>query len=503
MVREQSCRVPFSPQLLSLESTSLSMASMAFPLSAAPHDAHRTTRAKAPRSRRLPQAVAAVLIAGCLALLSDRVAEAQVTAQSLVGKAVSGDAEFQDITSGINRFRDRDIEGCRSMLERAYSSNPKLPPPGVLMSMLWLSVNQLQAARGELEQTVIDYPSDPEPYLMLGDLAFQERRVTDAETLFSRGVALTSSFESNPKRKRDFQIRGYAGLAAVAEARKQWPLAEEQLKGWLDLDPDSGSAHQRMGVVLFQLGKPTEALAQFREARNLDSKAVQPELAMARLYDEKKDSDKARRLIELAIEASPDDAAVLLASAQWYLGQNDLESAKKQTDAALKLDEKSLDAKIVRGAIARVERDYETAEAFFSSAHTQSPLNFPASNSLALVLIESDNDESRQRALEMAEGNVALHRENSPQQVNALTTLSWVFYKLGRREDAEQILTQISQSNQLTSDGAYYVSRLLADRGESQRAEAILEQVLATEPVFATRADAEDLLKSLKDGGSK
>ncbi len=103
----------------------------------------------------------------------------------------------------------------------------------------------------------------------------------------------------------------------------------------------------------------------------------------------------------------------------------------------------------------------------------------------------------------MAEGNVALHRENSPQQVNALTTLSWVFYKLGRREDAEQILTQISQSNQLTSDGAYYVSRLLADRGESQRAEAILEQVLATEPVFATRADAEDLLKSLKDGGSK
>ena len=113
------------------------------------------------------------------------------------------------------------------------------------------------------------------------------------------------------------------------------------------------------------------------------------------------------------------------------------------------------------------------------------------------MLIESDNEESRQRALEMAEGNVALHRENSPQQANALTTLAWVFYKLGRREDAEQILTQISQSNQLTSDGAYYVARLLADRGESQRATTILEQVLGREPVFATRADAEDLLKRL------
>ncbi len=190
---------------------------------------------------------------------------------------------------------------------------------------------------------------------------------------------------------------------------------------------------------------------------------------------------------------------MLLASAQWYLGQNDIESAKKQTDAALAIDEKSLDAKIVRGAIARVERDYATAEKFFSAAHTQSPLNFPASNSLALVLIESENDESRQRSLEMAEGNVALHRENSPQQVNALTTLAWVFYKLGRREDAEQILTQISQSNQLTSDGAYYVAQLLADRGESQRATTILEQVLGREPVFATRADAAELLERLKN----
>lgn len=425
-------------------------------------------------------------------------ADAQVTAQSLVGKAVSGDAEFQDITSAINRFRDRDIDGCRAMLERAHSNNPKLPPPGVLMSMLWLSVNQLQPARAELEQTVVKFPQDPEPYLMLGDLAFQERRVTDAETLFSRGVELTAAFDSNAKRKRDFQIRGFAGLAAVAEARKQWDLAEKQLRGWLELDPDSASAHQRLGIVRFQQGEAGEAIAQFREARTLDDKAVQPELAMARLYDEKGEKDKARTLIEQAIEMSASDPAVLLASAQWYLGQNDLAAAKAQADAALAIDEKSLEAKVVRGAIARVERDYATAEKFFSAAHTQSPLNFPASNSLALVLIESDDDDSRQRALEMAEGNVALHREQSPQQVNALTTLAWVFYKLGRREDAERILAQITQSNQLTSDGAYYMARLLADRGETQRARTILEQVLASEPVFATRADAEDLLASLK-----
>ena len=54
------------------------------------------------------------------------------------------------------------------------------------------------------------------------------------------------------------------------------------------LDPDNASAHQRMGIVLFQLTKPQEALEQFREAKKLDEKAVQPELAMARLYDDAK-----------------------------------------------------------------------------------------------------------------------------------------------------------------------------------------------------------------------
>jgi tetratricopeptide (TPR) repeat protein len=256
-----------------------------------------------------------------------------------------------------------------------------------------------------------------------------------------------------------------------------------------------------MGIVLFQQGKEMESLAEFREARKLDEKAVQPELALARLYDDAKKRDTAKKLIEQAIKASPNDAAVQLAAAQWYLGQNDLETAKLGAEAALKLDARSLEAKVVRGAIARVARDYKTAEKFFNEAHVQSPGNFPASNSLALVLIESDDKDARQRAMEMAEANVAMHRENSPQQVNALTTLAWVYYKLGRREDAEKILEQISRNNALTTDGAYYVAKLLADRGEKDRARKILEEVLENEPMFAARPDAVDLLAKLKKDG--
>ncbi|NBW97582.1 MAG: hypothetical protein EBR28_12865 [Planctomycetia bacterium] len=440
----------------------------------------------------------AFLVASMAALLAARTADAQVTAQTLIGKAVSDDAQNQEVTGAINRFRDRDIDGCRAILERVKSNNPKLPPPGVMMAMLWLSVNQLGPARAELEDCVVKFPKDPEPFLMLGDLAFQERRVTDADLLFKEATRLAAEYADNAKRKRDFDIRCNAGSAAVAEARKQWEVAQKHLQGWIDLDPDNASAHQRMGIVLFQLSKPQEALEQFRDAKKLDQKAVQPELAMARLYDDAKKRDTAKKLIEAAIKEAPKDPAVLLAAAQWYLGQNDLDRAKAIADDALKIDTKSLEGRVVRGAIARVARDYAAAERFFYDAHVQSPGNFPASNSLALVLIESDDKESRQRALEMAEANVAMHRENSPQQVNALTTLAWVYYKLGRREDAEKILAQITQNNALTTDGAYYVAKLLSDRGEKDRARKILEEVLANEPMFATRPDAKDLLDKLK-----
>ncbi|MBM4012049.1 MAG: tetratricopeptide repeat protein [Planctomycetes bacterium] len=437
-------------------------------------------------------AVAAVVVSG------GSLARAQISAQALIGNAVSDDSLDKEINNAITRFRDRDIDGCRAILERAKSNNPKLPPPGVMMATLWLAVSQLGPAREELENAAVKFPGDPEAYLKLGDLAFGEGRITDSAVLFDKATALTSAFNENPKRKRDFDIRCEAGTAAVAERRKQWEAAEKHLAKWIELDPDTAGSRLRMGNVLFQLGKEKEALEQFREAKKIDKNSPLPEVAMAQRNDEAKKRDAAKKWILDAIKAAPSDAAVQLFAARWYLQQGDFDAAKAAADTALKLDSKSLEAKFVRGLVARVARDYATAEKFLNEAHFQSPGNFDVSNSLALVLIESDDEEARRRALELADTNVAKYRENTPQQIPAVTSLAWVFYKLGRREDAERILEQVRRSNALSSDGAFYVARILVDRGEKDLARKILDEVLANEPMFATRQDAVDLLAKLK-----
>jgi len=459
-----------------------------------------------PRSRRRITTVttpAVVLLSAVvLALGMPGAAPAQVTVQTLIGRAVTDDSHANEVNGAITRFRDRDIDGCRAMLERVHADDPKVPPPGVMMATLWLSVKQLPAARAELDQTVMKFPDDPEPYLVLGDLAFQERMVTDAAVLFDRAEELTAKFTSNAKRKRDFEIRCHAGKAAVHEARGQWDEALADIQKWVEIDPDSASAKQRLGSAYFQLEKPDEALAAFGEAHELDGKLPRKEMLLARLYDQAKKIDKARELVQAAVEAAPEDAGVRLGAANWFLSHGDTAAARENGSKALDLDPKNLDARIVNGTIARVARDFESASTLFGEAHSQSPRNFVASDSLALVLAELPEKENVQRALEIAETNVAMVKDNPQLQVASLTTLSWVLYKLGRMADAEKILAQVSQNNALTADGAYYIARILADKGEKEQAQRLLEQLMANDPIFANRAAAEELQAELKAEGS-
>lgn len=454
----------------------------------------------APGTAPLPRLLSRVLVAAAaLAGVAPVPAAGQASVQSMIGRAVSDDTHNEAITSAIARFRERDIDGARVILERIRSEDPKLPPSGVMMATLWLAVNQVGPARMELDRTAAVEPNDPEAYLVLADLAFQERRVTDSAVLFDRATELTATYEGNSKRKRDFLIRCHAGRAAVDEARERWDDALVEIQQWVEIDPDSASARQRLGTVLFRLGRVAEALENFREAKKLDPSLRQPELLLASLHDQAKQPEEARALVEAAVKAAGDDVTVRINAANWFLVHGDSEAARANAAAALDIDAKNLEARITMGTIARVTRDFETAKRCFEDAHQQSPRNYPASDSLALVLAESGEKEDLQRALELAETNFAMVKDNQQLQIAAASTLGWVYYKTGRMADAERILTQIAQNNALTADSAYYVARILADKGDKAQAKRILDQVMANDPVFANRGFAEELLETLRD----
>jgi tetratricopeptide (TPR) repeat protein len=433
--------------------------------------------------------------------------------EDLIGNSVSdaSAANYPEVQSAIKRFFvERDVNGARADLEVARSKHQTLPPAEIMMAQFLALAQQVPMARAELELGVKkelegNKPVDPEFYLIFGDVAFQERRFTDAELLFAKAEALISDYSLNAIRKRNLNRRALAGEAAVAEAREDWATAQKDLVAWLQIDADSAPAHQRLGRTLFKLNKPAEAEAEFQKAAEADKKVLPAEIMMGRLYEEAEAHTTAAKQMAKAIEnlkklpASDKQLYVniCLAVAQWAVQTGDLKTAKVEADKALQRDSSSLETQIVSGLIARLNNDWSTAEADFEKAHDLSPSNFIASNNLALVLAENGakakDDSKLKRAKALAEVNARQYQQNA----EAIATLGWVYYKMGKKDEAKQAIFAVANSGSVSADSAYYVAQVLSDMGEATKAQLVLAQALNNKQPFAMRSAAETLKKEV------
>jgi Tfp pilus assembly protein PilF len=258
------------------------------------------------------------------------------------------------------------------------------------------------------------------------------------------------------------------------------------------------AAHQRLGRTLFQLGKPTDAYNEFDAALKSDPKSLNPYIALADLYEQAKDRPNATKSIGYAVQKNPKDLNVQLQAARWAMVTNQLNEAQKYADKALQIDPKSLEAKILRGEVARFTGDLKTAETNLEQAVTQAPANIEASNQLALVLVEQDDKDKKDRALQIAELDLRATTQGDRANPEILATYAWVLYKLGRTTEAEQILSKVLAGGQISPDTAYYVGKMLQDRGKPENAIKVLESALASPNPFAQRQASAELLAQLK-----
>jgi len=394
-------------------------------------------------------------------------------------------------------LRAGDFDAARKKLTAAQQKNLRLPAAGVVLARWYLANNQTAAARAELEQVVEMLPDEPEPYALLGELAWRDRRIAEADLLFREALAKAQGLKSPPARNAEVEAQARAGLATVAEARKQWSTARDELTAWIRIDEKNPNPHQRLGYSLFHLGQPKEALAEFQTAGKQNPDLI-AEIALATLYEESGDRENATRQMNAAIKRLPGNVAVRLAVANWALETNRIAQAKQQVEAALKIDPNALEAKILSGGVARLQKDLPAAERHLEAAHLQSPTSFQASTLLALVLADQDDPAKQARALEFARQNA----EKYPQNSEAIATLGWAYFRLGRWDDAGRTLNQALATGTLNADGAYFVAKLFERQGRVDEAKTLLSKAIATKRYFAYQQDAEQLLAKLGTGSA-
>ena len=379
-------------------------------------------------------------------------------------------AETAEMTEAVNHFNAHDYEGAANVLREAAKKNADLPPPQVVMAQFFAQAKMPGPARNALERAVLEDPTDPEAYMLIGQIAVGERRFTEAEMVYQKAGNLILEFKKSARRKNIIQADIYSGLASVNEARKNWAEVKKQLEAWLKIDSTSTVAMQRLAQCLVQQKDVAGGLEELKQAAKLDPKMLTPEAILGQWCEQSGDHENAKKYIALALKAAPKDPRTLLMAGQWALETGQLDEAQTQAAAAMKLDDKSLDAKLLRGTIALFQKDYATAERALEDAHLQSPDDFRASNNLALALLGQNNPTKNRQALAYAEAN-ARKFQQSPQ---AAATYGWALYKMDQPDEADRLLRTAISGGAVTADMAYYLACVDVERKKRARSQGAL-----------------------------
>ena len=404
--------------------------------------------------------------------------------------------KIPEVRDGIEQFRKGAFDDAARLFAKAAETHPELPPAQIIMFQLFVAANQAGMARMSLERAVMQNPEDPESFVILGNLALQERRMTDAELLYLKGKEVLAGFKGADSRKKIMEPQIISGLASVAEAREKWDLAKTYLESLLAVNAKDAFAMQRMARALFQLKDAKGALDKLREAKAADEKNVlTPEATLGRFYEQFGDHENAVKWMTKALKVADKDLRTRLIVAQWYLETGQIDEAKREALAAQTIEERSLDAQILLGVVYLFQKDFKESEKCFQNAHLQSPGNFAASNNLALSLCEQNDDAKKARALEYANANYQAYQKNA----DAASTLGWVLYKLKDLDRAELALRQAAQGGNLSADTAYYIAQISYDRGRKWDAKVLLEAVLKSGRPFSMRKEASELYEKVKN----
>jgi len=424
--------------------------------------------------------------------------------QTLVPGLSSGQGDKparSQLEKALAIFEKGQFDQCLQLLQEAKKQQPDLSPPRLILAQLFLSANRIAEGRENLELLAVENPNCPDLYVLFGQLALNQGSQTAADLFFEKAAVLPVPETWTMQRKRQHGIQIAEGRAAVARRRENWQAAYDALSTWLKLEPSNGRARERYAHALFKLGKATEAYKELQHAVK-DDETLQPaSLSMGWWYEEKGDHTTALKWMAYAVKLNPKNPKARQACAAVLLGQDKVQQAKAQADIAGGLDPDSKSIKMLRGLIARALGQYPDAEEIFVSLYRLSPADFEISNQLALALAEQGEESKQRQALELAEANLRRYADDP----KALSTLGWVYYRLGRPAEAEQKLQAAASAGPVGAETSYFLARVLSEQGradQAAKARQKLQAAIADTGIFVLRNEARQWLKQQRSDSS-
>jgi Tfp pilus assembly protein PilF len=405
-----------------------------------------------------------------------------------------------ELEKAVAAFNNSKRHEALDILNALYKSHPEIAPPRVVMAQMFAQAKLGEAVRANLEFGTEETPTDPEAYLLLGEIALRQGHLTAAELLLKRADETVRNYAANPTRKKNLQSSLLRVLSDLFEARQRWTQMEQCVDEQIKLDGQNSTFLRRKGIAIFRQNRDNDAKQFFLQADQLDranketgQKGLPADAAMSQLYLARGDRDNARSSLENALNTYPDSKEILALAVQMRVSDDKLEEAKPLAETLLSKDPASPAAKRSRAIVGLYLQEYALAEKLFQELLLESPSDSQAQNGLALALCEQGSPDKLKRALEYATDNVRKNQNNS----EFWGTLGWVQYKANLIEEAARSLRQSISTGQINAATAFYHARLALKANKIDEAKQFLTLALQGNNQFAKRREAVDLLKQL------
>ena len=414
---------------------------------------------------------------------------------------VSGDARSRGIKAGVpeldravSAYQSGDLAGAAALFEKMRETQPGLARGKVLVARFCLIDGRDQEARPFLEAAAVDYPDDPEAYILLAEAALRSGRIAEAVLCLERAQENLAASQAPEAIKTSLRIDYLKGMAYIAEGRGDWSRAREALAEWVKLEPKSTEAHQRLARAVLRLGEADAALAGLESAPFEPASGWHPALVMSALAGELGDAEKTRGWYERAIRERPNEAQPHLRFATWLLDEGKLDEAATHANEALRIDPNALETRVVVGLVALDSGDYSKAEHLFERLHVENPGKFSPNSFWARALAFQKDPIKRENALNIALAEARI----DPRSSAAFNTLAFVHQMRGEDEQAARILDELFQQNRATAESAYLRGQICEAAKETERAIKLYRIAIETPGDFRLRHDARARLKALQ-----
>jgi len=390
-------------------------------------------------------------------------------------------------------------------------------PVALKLAEAYAQNKQLGLARETLQQALKVEENSPQVLSAMARLANLQKDYPEAESLLLRIVTtqpnnpaamadLADFYLAHGKQDKALQLyqkiveqvpgnaQSHLKLASFYAREKKLDKAMETVTSGLSRLPDSALLLEYSVRVALDRQRPAEALALIEERLSRHPDDILAHALTGAVAMSGKDYPAAERAYRkaMALDMNRPESAASLANVLVLSGQG--EKGVVEAEQQLANPPRTLGAYLLLGSLHEGLKQPQKAIAVYERAVLDHPENWIVNNNLAYLLSEqSASPADLAKALELAKKAQLLDPENYA----VLDTIGWIYYKMGKFEQAQAALALVLGGNQNAPVFQYHMGMVQLKLGKNEEAKERLKLAVASGQSFSGKEDAEKALKEL------